>query len=297
MSLKNCINRWALVATILVLTGGGQKVFAAAGSPASSIKDERTLIGVLQSDAPPEEKAITCKRLAIYGTKEAVPALAPMLSDPRLASWARIALEAIPDPAADAALRQAMGQLKGLLLVGVINSISTRRDAEAVAGLAEKLKDADAEVGSAAAEALGHIGGAQAASTLEQSLAGARDEVRSSIAYGCVMCAEKFLAEGKQSEAVKLYDTVRKANVPKQRIIEATRGAILARQSAGLPLLLEQLRSPDKAMMNVGLGTARELPGREVTDALVAELGQASLDRQVLLVQALADRTDATVLP
>ena len=38
---------------------------------------ERELIAVLQSDAPPQDKAIPCKQLAIYGTAEAVPALAP----------------------------------------------------------------------------------------------------------------------------------------------------------------------------------------------------------------------------
>jgi hypothetical protein len=37
----------------------------------------------------------------------AVPALAALLTDEQLAAWARIALEAIPDPAADQALREA----------------------------------------------------------------------------------------------------------------------------------------------------------------------------------------------
>ena len=44
------------------------------GSPADK---QRQLIDLLKSDAPPAEKAITCKQLAIYGTKDAVPVLAP----------------------------------------------------------------------------------------------------------------------------------------------------------------------------------------------------------------------------
>jgi hypothetical protein len=95
---------------------------------------QHQLIGVLQSDAPPAEKAIACKQLAVYGDKEAVPALAPLLSDANLASWARIALEVIPGPAADEALRAAAGKLQGKLLVGVINSIGVRRDPKAVDG-------------------------------------------------------------------------------------------------------------------------------------------------------------------
>ena len=71
-----------------------------------------------------------------------------------------------------------MGKLQGRLLIGVINSIGVRRDAKAVDGLAVRLKDADAEVASAAAVALGRIGGTPAAKALEQSLAGAPAAVR-----------------------------------------------------------------------------------------------------------------------
>ena len=126
---------------------------AVAGSPDFNSVDkekERKLIAVLRSDAPPQDKAIPCKQLAIYGTKDAVPALAALLSNPELASWARIALEAIPDPTVDYALRTAMGKLQGNLLVGVINSIGYRHDAKAVNGLVKKLKDPDPEVASAA---------------------------------------------------------------------------------------------------------------------------------------------------
>ena len=111
---------------------------------------------------PPKRRS-RASGLAVYGTKDAVPALAPLLLDKELSSWARIALEAIPDPAADEALRTALGKAQGRLLVGVINSIGVRRDAQAVSGLVAKLKDADADVASAAAVALGHIGGDQAA--------------------------------------------------------------------------------------------------------------------------------------
>src|SRR5262245_20305691 len=77
----------------------------------SSAEKQRKLLAVLQSDAPPQEKAISCKQLAIYGSKDAVPALAPLLADQDLASWARIALEAIPGPEADEALRTAVPKL------------------------------------------------------------------------------------------------------------------------------------------------------------------------------------------
>jgi HEAT repeat protein len=252
---------------------------------------------VLQSDAPKSEKAITCKRLAIYGTEKSVPAVAPLLADKELSSWARIALEAIPGTAADTALRNALGNLEGRLLVGVINSIAVRRDAGAVDTLVQKLDDANGDVASAAAVALGHIGVEKAAKALTKSLAIAPVGVRSAVAEGCILCAERFLEHDRTAEAVKLYDTVRKADVPDQRHLEAIRGAILARQSAGLALLIEQLQSEDKKKFGIGLRTARELGGRKVTEALAVELDRLSPDRRPLLLLALADRSDSAVLP
>ncbi len=259
--------------------------------------NQSDLIAVLNSDTPKGEKALACKQLAICGTEQSIPALAPLLADEELASWARIALEAIPGSAADAALRDALGKLQGRLLIGVINSISVRRDVSAVDALTRKLDDANAGVASAAAVALGHIGGEKAAKALTQSLDDAPPGVRSAVAEGCILSAEWFLASGKTADAIKLYDMIRQADVPQQRHLEAIRGAILARGSAGIPLLIEQLRSEDKKRLGIGLRTARELPGRDVTEALAAELARLNPDRCPMLLLALADRKDSAVIP
>jgi len=283
------------VAALMMIAGQGRA--APAGEGKASDERQQKLIDVLRSNAPAAEKAITCKRLAVYGTKDAVPALAAWLVDKELSSWARIALEAIPDPAAGDALREAMGKVEGRLLIGVINSIGYRRDGKAVAGLVVRLRDGDAEVASAAAAALGRVGGEQAGKVLEQSLAAAPVAVRPAVAEGCILCAERFLADGNRGEAIKLYDAVRKSEVPKQRVLDAVRGAILSRGSAGMPLLMEQLRSPEKGRFEMGLRVAREMAGGEVTEAVVAELGKAEPDRRALLLLVLGDRGDAKALP
>jgi len=292
MIIKKRYFPWCFILIIVAMSAGT----VAQDRPAADVK-QRDLIAVLKSDAPKSEKAITCKKLAIYGTEQSVPALAPLLEDKELASWARIALEAIPGTAADTALRNALGKLQGRLLVGVINSIAVRRDVHAVDPLIRKLDDANADVASAAAVALGHIGGDKATKALTKSLANAPADVRSAVAEGCILCAERFLANDETAQAVKLYDMVRKADVPDQRHLEAIRGAILARQADGLPLLIEQLRSKDRKRLGIGLRTARELPGRNVTEALAAELNRLNQDRRPLLLLALADRSDSAVLP
>lgn len=257
---------------------------------------EKELLAVLRSDAPAGEKAITCKKLAVYGSSESVPDLAKLLPDPQLSSWARIALEAIPGKEADAALRKGSESLEGLLLIGTINSIGVRRDADAVELLTGRLKDKDEEVASAAAVALGHIGNGAATKSLRAALASGPAKVRSAVAEGCVLCAEKRYNEGKSSEAIAIYDEVRKTELPKQRIVEATRGAILARKQEGIPLLLEQLRSADKKMVELALGTAREFPGKEIDTALADELAKAKPELGALIILAMADRPDTVVV-
>ena len=192
------------------------------------------LIETLRS-GPRPDKAIACKKLAIYGSKQAVPELAALLSDEQLASWARIALEAIPDPSADEALRTATKTLKGELLVGVINSIGVRRDAGSVDALVGHLKDADVEVAAAAAVALGHIGTAPAAELLRRSLGETTGKLQSAVAEGCILCAERLMADGRNDNAAAIYEQVRKASLPKQRILEATRGEILRAAKAESP--------------------------------------------------------------
>ena len=269
---------------------------AAQDNQSASPEKEKELLAVLRSDAPAANKAITCKLLAIHGSAEAVPELARLLPDPHLSSWARIALEAIPGSEANEALRKAAESLEGQLLIGTINSIGVRRDANAVDLLTRHLQDKDIEVASAAAVALGRIGDADATKVLRSALAIDAPEVRSAVAEGCVLCAERLQAEDQSAKAAEIYDEVRNADVPTQRIIEATRGAILARNEAGIPLLIEQFRSPDKRFFQLGLSTAREFPGGEVDIALADEFVRATPPRAALMIQAMADRTETVVL-
>ncbi len=269
---------------------------APADDAAQSSEREQELIALLRSDAPAAEKAVACKHLAVHGTAAAIPELARLLGDEQLSSWARIAIEVIPGPEADAALRDAMNSVEGRLLVGVINSIGVRRDTLAVDPLTDQLTNDDVLVASAAAAALGRIGNDTAADSLRQALAAGPAGIRSSVAEGCILCAERFLSEGNAELAMSIYDEVRIADVPRPRILEATRGAILARQQDGIPLLIEQLRSPERDLFQIALSTAREFPGNQIDQALAAEVPAAEPERAELIVLAMADREETVIL-
>lgn len=269
--------------------------FVQPGLAQNTNKSEAELIAVLASDAPKAEKAITCKHLAVHGTSAAVPELIKLLADEELTSWARTALEVIPDPAAAAALRNAISQLSGRPLIGVINSVGVGKDNLAVDLLIEKLDSNNSDVRAAAAVALGRIGTEAARTELSDRLANQDDAIRAIAAEGVILAAEQLLESGDAAAAAVLYDKVREANVPKQRILEATRGAIVARKSVSL--LVEQLRSTDHDHFGIGVRTSRELPDANVTDALVSVLDSVTPARQSVVVLSLAERDPASVLP
>jgi type 1 glutamine amidotransferase/HEAT repeat protein len=279
MSMQRHLAAAAAVVLLLASTRAGTAQQPAAPS-------ESALIAVLRSDKPEAEKAITCKQLAIYGSAAAVPDLAALLANERLASWARIAIEAIPGAEADAALRKAAETLSGSLRIGAINSLGVRRDAGAVSLLSGLLKDANSAVTAAAAAALGSIGTPEAGRHLAGALAASQTPAgRDAVAQACIVCAERLHAAGALGEATAIYDAVRMADVSEQRRAEAIRGAILVRGADGIPLLVETLRSPVQRIANMGLFTARELGRGDVPNAVVAE----RVDR-VLIDEVLAGK-------
>jgi HEAT repeat protein len=251
---------------------------------------------VLKSDADTFVKARACQQLALIGPPEAVPALAALLGDEKLGNHARAALEAMPDPAAAAALREALGRLQGKLLIGAVNSIGVRRDPQAVEALIKLTGDAASGCSSEALLSLGRIATPEALATLQKTLASGPAGLRPAAAEGCLLAAERQMAGEKREAAVALYDAVRGADVPAPLRVAAAHGAIRARQAAGLPLLLEMLKSGDPALVRVAIRSIRELPGPEVTRAVVAALEKELPDIQTLMVAALADRNDPAAL-
>lgn len=293
-----CLLRMLCLAVVVL---AGPTAWAVTPGPASS---EAELVAVLRSDAPEADKAITCKFLAVNGSAAAVPDIAPLLANPRLASWARIPLEAIPGDEASAVLRAAASTLDGQLLAGVLTSLGARRDAAAVPLLASKVSAENTDVAAAASWSLGQIATPEAAAILETAISRAPDPERMDMAArAAVLCGENLVAAGRVEDAVRIYGMVLAERCQEQRHAEAIRGTIIAKGHAGIPLLIETLRSPTKRLANIAVFTARDL-GRDdaanaslaeaVDEALVAEIDHATaagaLSRAELLVDVIAER-------
>jgi HEAT repeat protein len=300
--------------------------FLAATAAASA--QEAQLIVVLKSDAAQKEKADACRQLARVATKQSVPALAALLGDEKLSHMARYALETIPDPSVDDALRDALGKLKGRPLMGVIGSLGVRRDAKAVDAIAKLLADPDAELAQAAARALGQIGTIEAAKALRRelhhlfveslfetgtpetakALSTANAAKQAAVCEGLFRSAEALAAQGQGAESLAIYDHLRRLGQtsspqfhlpqpPQQVRAGALRGAILVRGKEGIPLMLEAIRGADYVLTAAAARAAIELPGPEVTAALAGELPKLPAEKQVLVINTLGYRGDASAGP
>jgi HEAT repeat protein len=198
--------------------------------------DAASLISILKDSGSSEfQKAKACMRIGELGAAEAVPVLAAMLDDEHLSVYARYGLEPIPDPAVDDALRAAMSELKGDRLIGVINSIAKRRDAEASAALTKLVYDSDAGLAQAAIAALGNIGAASSRRVLTVALGKTSGLTRMIVADASLVCAERLLAQGERDMAMGLYTTLSAPDIPKAARLAAMSAIIREERSISRP--------------------------------------------------------------
>ena len=242
-------------------------------------------------------KRFLCRQLGLAGDAEVVPVLADLLSDKDLSHMARFALQRIPGPEADQALRRALFPLEGALRIGVIASIGQRGDAGAVAALANCLAGADHDTAAAAAAALGKIGGKEAAAALGKALDGGNARLFAAVAEARLRCADGFLAGGEVGRGLEIYRGLYAPGMPPE-ICRAALAVLADREENGFNRILEALRHGHPALAGVAVDRVRRgFPGPAVTRKLVEEIPGLTLHRRSLLVKALGERGDPIARP
>jgi HEAT repeat protein len=193
-------------------------------APAARSALELRLIGALEKRPSPVAAEYLCGKLALIGTRAAVPVLAALLADRERAEPARNALELMPCAEAVQALRQGLAKLEGTLKIGVIHSLGVRRDVVSVPELGRMLRHLDEGLAGAVASALGRIGNAPAAVALRESLGNVAADVRPLVADACLACAEQLASDHGLDEARRLYRALQEAAVADHVRAAAERG-------------------------------------------------------------------------
>jgi HEAT repeat protein len=190
-----------------------EAVVLSLADPVARTALELRLMSALEKKPSPVAAEYICGKLALIGTKAAVPVVAALLADPQRGEPARNALELMPCPEAVQALRRSLTKLTGSARMGVVQSLGIRRDAATVSELCLDLHNPEPGLAGAAAGALGQIGTVSAAGALREALAKAPARVRSDVAHACLVCADRLEKEQHAAEARQLYDLVNKAEV------------------------------------------------------------------------------------
>lgn len=177
-----------------------------------------------------------------------------------------------------------------------INAIGSTPDADAVPLIAPFLNDPDARVAEAAASALGRIGG----DTARDALARARGSSSASgaVDHALLECAGGYAAAGQPGSAAPIYGWLLTGAGDASLKAAALNGLIGLNPEQGPRLLFDALHSESEALFQAALIAARDsASGAAVTAELANSVPVIEPERAALVLEALADRGDATALP
>jgi HEAT repeat protein len=289
-----------LKTSIILIAAVAMLMTTVAAQTVPAADSEGKLLAVVKSDAPFKAKVDALRQLALVATKESVPVLAGLLGDEKLSHMARYAMETIDDPSVDAALCDALDNLKGKQLVGVIGSVGVRGKQQNVyPKLIKLLVDSDPLVAQAAARAMGSIsrsGNPAIGNALLEALKDAPSANKLYIYEGLFRCAESLAKSDKEVAAFGIYEAIIKTDrTPHQVRGGAMRGAILTGGPKGAELLKKYLKSDDYIMFSAAVQATNEMADKEVTKILVDSLDGLSADNQVVIIETVATRGDSSV--
>lgn len=282
-------------------------VAQSSGNPVLRQDLEAGLAGMLGGDATFEAKRFACQQLAVIGTQSSVPALGALLKGDGTAGLACLALVNNPSPEADRVLAEAAASLGGAARLQAIGALGVRRHAPSVPALSRLALEPDSQVAGAAITALGRIGDDPAVRTLKQ-LCALPDAKRADIARVALLhAADQWIKDGNRPPALALYNELvqptlspgffeRSDAQPAGNPPQVRRGAFEALvriEPAGAEKRVRDvLTAKEVALVPSAIAAVATLPGNEISRSFAAFLPQLDPAEQVLLIQALAARTD-----
>ncbi len=205
-----------------------QAIIATHGDASARKALEKRLLEALTGGISRSAVDHVCRRLRIVGTGQSIEALAALLAAEDTSHIARYALERIPDEKAAKAMRDTLPKVSKKLKPGIIGSLGVRRDKKSIKALSNLLSDSDIQVAKAAAQSLGLIGTSAAATELSKFAKKAPANMKIPAADACLVCAEQLLADGKNSEAVALFNEFKGNDQPSHVKAAAMKGILTA---------------------------------------------------------------------
>ncbi len=254
------------------------------------------LAGVLTNEkATLAAKQFACLQLRQIGTPAEVPVLTRMLDNPKTSQMARYALQSIAGDEATAALRTALDRLEGQPLLGVIESVAARKDAQSTDRLIALAGSDDQATAEAALRALGRLDNEKADRFVLDRFNQAKSPVPTTIAEVALCVAERLAADGKKADAVRVYE---KLGQPAQSRTLRRAGLVgqLRLSENQLATIRDWLASDDSNRWSIAAEAINRLSAEQVV-SLLDGYETASNQTKIALIQALLARDNPAVLP
>jgi HEAT repeat protein len=274
-----------------------QRVAAVSNDPGGKSTLAGKLATMLSSDATVEARQIACWQLSLIGSEKEVPVLAKLVADKNLGYYARLALERIPALAAESALLSALKAEKGDIRRDIINLLAARKSGKAVTDIAKLLEDADPLTMGVAIDALGQIGGAQAASALTEAEARIPSSLKPRLAEALLRCAEAMVASGNLRQADPIFVQLCSPDQPVCIRMAAFPARVDALGEKGSEVLLGALSGTNEVMQAAAVRALRMTHRSALAGRAAEQLERLSPGLQVQLITLLGDRGEATAVP
>lgn len=265
-----------------------------AGGDAKKLKPiAEALAGVISGGASAEAKREALRALGPIATAAQVPAIAALAADPNVGDTAVWALERVSDPAAGKALLDALSKAPAENKAALALALGWRRDADATGALV-KLLTADEATAAAAAKALARIGGDEACGAAATARGTANGKAKDELTNLALICAEQALTAGDAAGAIAAYEALAGEGEPGHVRAAALNGLVKAQPEKALERVVQAFTSKDADLALVAAGFVRELKGDGATAAFAGLLAEAPPATKIILIDALADRGDAS---
>jgi len=266
--------------------------------PALRRKLNDGLIRILGSDATYDAKQFVCRQLSLTATEEHIPVLASHLGDEKMTHMALYVLTHIDSPQVEKALLSALDRARGNARVGIINTLGSRRCADAVEPLGKLMISSDEETSIAAIRALGRIG------TESAHLQFARSDVINdppskhshakmmAFAHANLDLGDRLQADGYSRLARGRYQFAFEEHNPAHIRAAGLKGLVATMGEQAEPFVTQALKSASKQLYGMAATIVRTLPEKKTAEVMAAEFPELEPRVQVLLIGALAARSD-----
>ena len=194
-------------------------------------------------------------------------------------------------------MRGALDKTKGTTRVGIINSLGARRDAGSVQALGQLVNHSDPVVAEAAIQALGKIGGPQAAALLADAKRKVAHDLVPAVNEALLVCASGLADSGHTDKAQDIFRQLYVYRELPQTRAAALQGLVRLRPDAVVPLIMPALQREDRIVRSAAAEALREIKAPDVTEGLCKALPGMQPAVQVVVLHAMADRGDIQALP